>query len=177
MPTLTQLFAELDRHADRVPLDELQRRLEQLEFGWPEFEPFVKFGSDTYRRNLMRSGPAYHALVLCWRNGQRSPIHDHFGSSCAVRVLKGTCTETIFERTAAGHLFPTETHELKEGCCCGSQDRDIHQISNIAPDGSDLVTLHVYSPPLLCMGQYSLTSPSRIEFTDVVHSFAEGAGI
>ena len=63
------------------------------------------------------------------------------------------------------------------GRCCASQDQDIHQISNIAADGSDLVTLHVYSPPLLCMGQYSLTSPARVEFTDVIHSFAEGAGI
>jgi cysteine dioxygenase len=177
MITLDELFQELDRHTERVPLDELRRHLEQLRYEWSEFEPFVKFGRDSYRRNLMRAGPAYHALVLCWRNGQRSPIHDHFGSSCGVRVLKGTCSETIFERTPAGHLFPTETHELREGCCCGSQDKDIHQISNIAADGSDLVTLHVYSPPLLCMGQYSLTSPARVAFTDVIHSFAEGAGI
>jgi cysteine dioxygenase len=175
--TLDELFRDLDRHADRVPLRYLAERLRQLSFEWSELDPFVNFGTDTYRRNLLRAGPAYHALVLCWRNGQRSPIHDHFGSSCAVRVLRGTCTETIFERTQAGHLFPTETHELPEGFCCGSQDQDIHQISNIAEGGGDLITLHVYSPPLLAMGQYSLTDPTRKEFTDAVHSFAEGAGI
>ena len=38
----------------------------------------------------------YQAWVMCWRNGQRSPIHDHKGSSCAVRVLRGTLTETLF---------------------------------------------------------------------------------
>src|SRR4030095_2512649 len=99
MITLDALFQELDRHTDRVPLDDLRQRLEQLQYDWHEFESSVKFGRDTYRRNLMRSGPAYHALVLCWRNGQRSPIHDHFGSGCAGRVLQGAGTETIFERT------------------------------------------------------------------------------
>jgi cysteine dioxygenase len=175
--TLQQLFDDLDRYEGRVPLDYLEERLKLLSINWTEVEPFVKFGEETYRRNLMRSGPAYHALVLCWRNGQRSPIHDHFGSSCGVRVLRGVCTETIFERNAAGHLYPTETHKLRAGQCCGSQDQDIHQISNIEPDGSDLVTLHVYSPPLIAMGQYSLTTPGRTEFTDAVYLFGEGGGI
>jgi cysteine dioxygenase len=177
MLTLDELFRELDQYDRRVPLDLLAERIKQLRIDSAEIEPFIKFASDTYRRNLMRAGPAYHALILCWRNGQRSPIHDHFGSSCAVRVLRGTCTETIFQRTAAGHIFPTETHQLPTGFCCGSQDSDIHQISNIETDGGDLVTLHIYSPPLLLMGKYSLTQPGRTEFQEAVHSFAEGAGI
>lgn len=175
--TLGQFFAELDRHDKRVPLESLAARLKQVIIDPAEIAPYTKFAADTYRRNLLRAGPAYHALVLCWRSGQRSPIHDHFGSSCAVRVLRGTCTETIFQRTAAGHIYPTETHELPAGHCCGSQDSDIHQISNLAPPGEDLVTLHIYSPPLLLMGKYSLTQPGRTEFQEAVHSFAEGAGI
>ena len=176
MITLAELFAELDQHDRRVPLDLLEDRLRQLRIDWAELEPYVRFAPDTYRRNLLRAGPAYHALVLCWRNGQRSPIHDHFGSSCGVRVLRGVCTETIFQRTSIGHVFPTETHKLAEGACCGSQDKDIHQISNIEPAG-DLVTLHIYSPPLLTMGKYSLTGPGREEFVEMVHTYGEGAGI
>src|SRR5205807_7632445 len=42
--------------------------------------------------------------VLCWRNGQRSPIHDHRGSSCGVRVLRGTMTETQFAFAPNGHV-------------------------------------------------------------------------
>lgn len=175
--TLAELFDELDQFDHRVPLDLLRERLARLEIDPSEIEPFVHFNTDTYRRNLMRAGPGYHALILCWKNGQRSPIHDHRGSSCGVRVLKGTCTETIFQRTGQGHIYPTETHKLQEGYCCGSQDQDIHQISNIEPDGRDLITLHIYSPPLLVMGQYSLTSLSRSEFSDQVHQFCEGAGI
>jgi cysteine dioxygenase len=175
--TIRELFEELDRFDGRVPLRLLEERLRRLEIDWSHIEPHVHFGDTTYRRNLLRAGPAYHALVLCWRAGQRSPIHDHRGSSCGVRVLRGTCTETIFDRTAAGHVFPTETHHLPAGHCCGSQDADIHQISNLADAGDDLVTLHVYSPPLMVMGQYSLTTPTREEFTEPVLEFGEGAGI
>ena len=41
----------------------------------------------------------------------------------------------------------------------------------------DLVTLHVYSPPLLVMGQYSLTDPMVGEFADPIFDFALGGGI
>jgi hypothetical protein len=41
-----------------------------------------------------------------------------------------------------------------------------------------LASLHVYSPPLMVMGQYSLTSSMRTEFTDSVGELLpEGAGI
>jgi hypothetical protein len=43
--------------------------------------------------------------------------------------------------------------------------------------GTDLVTLHLHSPPLLVMGQYSLLDSAVSEFSDEVHAFAEGAGI
>ncbi|MGB7161160.1 MAG: cysteine dioxygenase family protein [Tepidisphaeraceae bacterium] len=175
--TLAELFTELDRYDHRVPLDVLEDRLKSLDVDWSRIEPSVRFAPDTYRRNLIRAGRAYHALILCWRPGQRSPIHDHRGSSCGVRVLRGTCTETLFDRTASGHIFPTDTHPLPPGHCCGSQDADIHQISNLAEDGADLITLHIYSPPLMVMGQYSLTSATRAEFKEPVREFTEGAGI
>jgi hypothetical protein len=58
-----------------------------------------------------------------------------------------------------------------------NQDQDIHQISNLQPDNVDLITLHIYSPPLLVMGQYSLLDPAVREFKDEVYVFTEGAGI
>jgi cysteine dioxygenase len=150
--TLDEFFAALDQYDSRVSLERLDRGLHELQIDWAEIAEFARFGPETYRRNLMRAGPAYHALILCWRNGQRSPIHDHRASSCGVRVLKGSATETLFDRTPAGHVYATRSRKLPTGHCCGSQDADIHQLSNLEPDGGDLVTLHIYSPPLLVMG-------------------------
>ncbi len=175
--SLAEFFAALDQHTDRIPLDELRQRLETLSISMDDVREVARFGEETYRRNLLRSGAAYQALVLCWRNGQRSPIHDHRGSSCGVRVIAGTATETNFERSANGLIYATGSREMPQGAVCGSQDDDKHQISNLQAGGADLVTLHIYSPPLLTMGTYSLTDDSVAEFTDPIHECCDGGGI
>jgi cysteine dioxygenase len=175
--TLDEWFTQLDKYQERIPLDVLLRGVGRLRLERADIEHFVQFSEERYRRNLMHAGPAYHALILCWRNGQHSPIHDHRGSACAVRVIRGEATETVFRMTEEGHVFPARTRQLSEGFLCATLDLDIHQLSNLQPGKADLVTLHLYSPPLLVMGQYSLTDSIVTEFNDEVHVFAAGAGI
>jgi len=172
-----QFLAKMDRYSDRVPLDVLTREMADLRMTFDEIAEFAEFGAKTYRRNLVHAGPAFQALILCWRAGQRSPLHDHRGSSCGVKVVKGAATETFFERTPEGLVYATGSRVLPEGAVCGSQDDDIHQVSNLQCGGADLVTLHVYSPPLLNMRIYSLTDTTVADFNDPVHEFAHGAGI
>ena len=175
--SLDHWLGELDNYRERIPLAVLTAGLKSLRLGLADLQPFIQFSPDRYRRNLFHAGPAYHALVLCWRAGQRSPIHDHRGSACGVRVLSGEATETVFEMTEEGHVFPVRTRKLAEGFICATQDQDIHQLSNLQPNHADLITLHIYSPPLLVMGQYSLTESLVREFRDEVHAYTEGAGI
>src|ERR1041385_4653516 len=175
--TLQNWFAELDRYSGRIPLNVLATGLKRVRVDLDSVRPFVQFSEEKYRRNLMHAGPAYHALVLCWRTGQRSPIHDHRGSACAVRIIGGVATETVFAMTEEGRLFEVRTRHLKDGFMCVTEDLDIHRISNDQPDGQELITLHIYSPPLLTMGQYSPEDSTMRDFTDEVRVFAEGAGI
>lgn len=175
--TLGAMLGSFDEHEERIPLDHLRERLERLDLEFEDIEQYARFSESRYQRNLLHAGTGYQALILCWRNGQRSPIHDHRGSSCGVRVLKGIATETIFEHAPNGMIYPTRTRELATGGVTGSQDDDIHQVSNLQPAGADLVTLHIYSPPLLVMGTYSLTDPQRKEVVDPIFEFASGAGI
>jgi cysteine dioxygenase len=175
--SLENWFAQLDEYRERIPLRVLTEGINRVQFQFENVQPFVQFSTEKYRRNLLHEGRAYHALILCWRGGQRSPIHDHRGSACAVRVIRGEATETIFEMTEAGHVFPVRTRKLAEGFTCATEDLDIHQLSNLQPKHCDLITLHLYSPPLLVMGQYSLLDLGAREFRDEVHLFTEGAGI
>lgn len=174
---LTELLDRLNGYSQRVPLDRLTEWLRELDVSMDDVAEVARFSDERYQRNLLAQGPAYHALVLCWRNGQRSPIHDHRGSSCGVRVLKGTMTETIFDYAQNGHIVARSSSFLHEGEVCGSQDADIHQVSNLQPGEADLVTLHIYSPPLLVMGTYSLETSRVGEFVDPVFEFCQGAGI
>jgi cysteine dioxygenase len=174
--TLESLFAYLDGLQGRAPLQELTAELADLEIDCGEVADFIRFSDRGYTRNLVRAGPWYNALALCWKNGQRSPIHDHKGSSCGVRVLRGTLTETLFEVTPNGHVKATFSRDLRPGSVIGSEDSDIHQVSNLQPGDADLVTLHVYSPPLLWMGTYSLTDRTRGKEAMFVE-FRDAAGI
>lgn len=176
--TARELFGPLDAAAERIPLGVLQSSIQKLSVRFEEASPYLRFHADHYVRNLMYQGRAFQALVLCWRNGQRSPIHDHTGASCVVQVLKGTATETLFDRAPNGMVYPLGSRTLEEGRICGSQDSDIHQMSNLQSQGADLVTLHVYSPALMTMNMYNLLDVSSARFFDPVNDeFVDGGGI
>ena len=176
-PDLERFLRELDAWRERIPLPVLEEALTKLPICLDDVREFAAFGTVTYRRNLMYAGPAYQALILCWRNGQRSPIHDHRGSSCGVRVLHGVATETFFTRSGNGMIVATGSRELRAPAVCGSEDTDIHQMSNLQAGNEDLVTLHVYSPPLLRMGTYALADPAVRDWDDPVYQYCHGAGI
>src|SRR5712692_3995840 len=118
--TLQELFDYLDSLEERAPLANLAGELSELEVSCDDLRNYVVFSQKSYARNLVRKGPWYSLLVLCWKNGQRSPIHDHAGSSCGLRVLRGVMTETTFAFAPNGHIKAIGSRELPAGGVCGS---------------------------------------------------------
>jgi len=174
--SLPELVRFLDRLTRRAPLEALKAELAELAVDVEDLHPHVRFSERVYRRNLVHAGTWHNLLVLCWRNGQRSPIHDHRGSTCAVRVLAGVMTETLFSQAPNGLIKADFSRDLGPGSIVGSADSDMHQVSNLQAGNADLVTLHVYSPPLMMMGTYSLTDRLRGE-EPMFLDFAEAEGI
>ena len=173
---LEAMYRFLDTLTGRPELNGIVEELSRFEIDVDDLSAHLCFGENTYKRNLVRSTPHYHAWLLCWKNGQRSPIHDHTGSACVVRVLRGTLTETLFEVAPNGHIKATFSRDFAEGEVIGSEDTDIHQVSNLQADDADLVTLHVYMPPLTRMNTFSLYDTSRgSDVWDPV--FSDAAGI
>ena len=101
-PTVTDdlqaMFRHLDKLTTRPDLARLVEELSRFDIDLDDLSQYLHFAESGYKRNLVRAGAGYQAWLLCWKNGQRSPIHDHSGSACVVRVLRGTLTETLFER-------------------------------------------------------------------------------
>src|SRR5437870_217517 len=126
--TLNELFHYLDHLQARAPLSELIAELSELDVELDDLAPHVRYSERAYRRNPVRNSDWYGLWILCWRNGQRSPIHDHRGSSCAVRILEGTVTETLFDLAPNGHVKATFSRDLLPGAVMGSEDTDIHQV-------------------------------------------------
>ena len=171
-------FTALDRFDGQLSLPGILDWFGERPLTLRDLTSYLIFSPARYVRNRVHDGPAYQALVLCWRNGQRSPIHNHRGSHCGVKVLQGVATETVFTRAPNGLVLPVESRHLPPGRTCASADEDIHQVSNLQAGGADLVTLHIYSPPLLRMEVFSLDTPAVREWDDPVNDpLAHGGGI
>jgi DMSO/TMAO reductase YedYZ molybdopterin-dependent catalytic subunit len=166
-PKLKALCEFLDGLSAPASLFELQDQLKGLQITADDVAEFARFSEQSYLRNLVSSGEHYNLWVMCWKNGQRSPIHDHRGSNCIVQVVRGTATETICELGPNGLVKAAGSRDCPPGSFILAHDSDMHQISNLQAGNADLVTLHIYSPPLLRMGTFSLTE--RAPGEDVWH--------
>lgn len=162
---LQPLVEFLEGLNERAPIEELARLLRELDVTEGMLKPYKIFGDSVYRRNLICDNEWYELLCICWRSGQRSPIHDHAQSTCGLRIIEGVCTETIFESTPSGQIKAVGSSECAVGHVCATQDAEVHQVSNLEAEGTDLVTLHIYSPPLRSMSTYSLHGAEKEIYT------------
>jgi cysteine dioxygenase len=178
-PKLTALIEYLDSLEGRADLVILERLLGELAptIERSDIEAACVFSQQAYRRNRIAESKWYELLAICWHSGQRTPIHDHVGSSCAFLVVEGVVTETRFERTSAGVICPTFSHRLEPGTLCAAEDDDIHQVTNAEPPGTDVVTLHIYSPPLHRMNRYSIDVAGVMPHYETNEPLVHGAGI
>jgi cysteine dioxygenase len=151
-PTLRQFLDGLDLLGRLASLDQLAALVDSCPIGLDALAPYVRFSDEGYARNPVRTTSQYQTIVLCWRPGQSSSVHDHPGSACAVRVVSGAATETTYVLAGDGTPVPVATHTAGAGEVLAGQDADIHRVANLGPD--DLITLHVYSPPLLRMNRW-----------------------
>ena len=163
MAAVENLIEWLEKHDARIDLRELQHRLDDEQLDLEAFADYVHFDKERYARNLIAHGPQFYALLLCWQPGQASPIHDHRGASCGVRVIQGVATETSF-RWQDGSLVEDGVTTMLAGEVCGSFDDDIHEIRNNGEQ--NLVTLHVYSPYLDNINLYERDSGEVRVFSD-----------
>ena len=163
MQCVDELIDWLESFDQRIPLRELQMRLDDDQLSVDSLADYIHFDDDHYSRNLLAHGPQYYALVLCWKPGQASPIHDHKGASCGVRIIQGTATETSYRREGES-LVEDTVSVMQAGEVCGSFDDDIHQIRNEGDE--NLVTLHVYSPYLNNINLYDIGSGKITVFSD-----------
>lgn len=153
-PKLQELIAYLDSLQGRADLRVLSELLGKTGVTRADIAPVCVFGTGGYRRNTIARSEWYELLALCWRSGHSTPIHDHHGSSCAFRVVEGAGTEIRFAKTPSGLICPAGSVQMNPGYVCAAEDSDIHQVANMQSPGTDLVTLHIYSPPIKGMNTY-----------------------
>jgi cysteine dioxygenase len=140
-----------------------------------DLRPFRFFKQGTYARHRVLRNEFAELLVLCWKPGQRTPIHDHNGSYGAVRVCEGVLWETIFALNDEHKLYYQRAREWNAREVTAADVPDIHQIGNPEVSGQDLITLHLYAPPLGVLNTYKVGSREVGHYSP--NEFMDGAGI
>ena len=158
-PKLARLITYLGSLDGRADLQVLTGLLNEVRITRADILPACIFGTGGYRRNTIAESKWFELLALCWRSGHCTPIHDHAGVSCAFRVIEGTGTEIRFQTTPSGLVCPVATIPMPPGYVCAAADADIHQVANMQTPGADLITLHIYSPPIKSMNVYEFSAP------------------
>lgn len=155
---LVAAIDELRHRATEMRLPDLRRFVASLKPERHEISPYLHFTDDRYARNLVYKCENFECLVLCWKPGQRSPIHDHANSICAVYALEGTLSADNYRKMSNGHIRADYSEDLKPGSVLSIQTTEIHQVSNLH-DTENLVSLHFYLGPLENSFLYSIQQP------------------
>jgi cysteine dioxygenase len=152
--SLKSLVETLESLTGAPGLAQIYDWLERTEISPEELQPYLAFKEGNYWRHRVCRNEFVEMLILCWRPGQRTPIHDHNGSHGGVKVQSGRLWETTFTYDATAGLQYKTACEHAPGSVTGSDVPDIHQLGNPDVSEQDLVTVHVYAPPLGVLHTY-----------------------
>ncbi|MEM8884462.1 MAG: cysteine dioxygenase family protein [Planctomycetota bacterium] len=140
--------------------DEMRAAAESVDLASLDLGSHVQWNEERYARNTVFENEHFELVVICWRPGQASAVHDHGESLCLYLVIDGEFEERLFELGADGEPKQNLARRWKTGDITIASGGDVHQIAN--DTDRDLVTLHVYSPPLAQTSKYFTPVPRTI---------------
>ncbi|MFT4754201.1 MAG: cysteine dioxygenase [Salibacteraceae bacterium] len=108
---------------------------------------FSSWSSTSYTRNCIIDTEDFELILLCWEKGQITPIHDHGGEECWVKVIEGEFQETIYKMDDSGTLNTIKSTVSKAGDISYMIDfMGCHSLENISNKRS--MSLHLYAKPI-----------------------------
>jgi predicted metal-dependent enzyme (double-stranded beta helix superfamily) len=128
--------------------EDVHRIVSRLRATPGELARYQHWSDEKYTRTRFYEGPRFEILVLCWQEGQMSPIHDHANSICSMLVLEGEARTTMYEVRAGRGLVEEATTALAAGQITTVYGGDIHKVGNAKGSGRRLITIHFYLPPI-----------------------------
>jgi cysteine dioxygenase len=156
--TFAELIETLQSQSAPPSLEQITSWLSTTEITSHDLQPYLGFKEKNYWRHRVCKNESVEMLVLCWRPGQRTPIHDHNGSHGVVKVQQGVLWESNFCYEEGRGLCYQHGRECQSGEITGAAVPDIHQLGNPEVSGQDLITIHVYAPPLGVLKTYKVGS-------------------
>jgi len=105
------------------------------------FKPFNHSMQLSYGRQLLYMDDGLKIMLMSWRSGDFTAIHDHGATKWGGVFFMGTATHRLYE-FIDGELKLTQKDEINKGQFVGLEGDLIHLMGN--SHSSDLITLHIY---------------------------------
>ena len=136
---------------------DLQKILESVEMPCEEICKYGKYSPQIelpYTRNCVHENEHYSILVLAWKPGAESKIHNHPCDGCLILPLHGSLTETVYERkndSTYNQSADTDFLKLKSVTNfkkgeVGFMSDGLGQYHKIGSK-QGCISLHLYTPP------------------------------
>jgi cysteine dioxygenase len=158
--SLSSLIDVLQREWSVINPARMQDMLDRLVIPIEAAQPHALFSDQRYARNLVHKDRHFEIMIMCWKAGQRSSIHDHAGSLGGIKILQGELTESVFGKGANGMIKSLSSADYAIEGTRVEETALIHQISNLQAEHGRTVSVHIYVPPLVRMNVYSLEDPA-----------------
>lgn len=145
--TTIQSIDELVTSLSEGERTEYAKIVQSIKFSSEDFETISSWSSECYTRNCIVENEKFELILLCWEKGQMTPIHDHGGEECWVRIIQGEFRETIYQLDKAGELNAVKSSISKTGDITYMIDfMGCHRLENRSNQRS--MSLHLYAKPI-----------------------------
>lgn len=126
--------------------DEMLEFARSIDLDTLDVSQYRKFDEVRYARSTVLLDERVELVVICWLPEQASSIHDHGQSNCLYLVVEGEMQEELFVVNEEGRPRRAVARRFGRGDITFAAPSDIHRIANLG--AGNLVTVHIYSPPL-----------------------------
>tara|TARA_B100000941_G_scaffold283361_1_gene252804 strand:+ start:1685 stop:2218 length:534 start_codon:yes stop_codon:yes gene_type:complete len=156
LENLINEIKKLSKHD--FPNDDVYDLLEGSRLSQKDIQDYILFNPNKYTRHLIYKEDSFELLVMCWRPGQKAPVHGHEGEKCFMRVEEGSLqfTNYTLESTKPLRLTISDTIKGDPGFLDGPAD--LHSVENIFENNA--VTFHLYAKPYGECDMYDIESGS-----------------
>ena len=144
--SITSLNVLIERLEESDPAD-FPSILKQMDIDPSDFDKFKTWKEDDYTRNCIVRSKNFELILLCWNQGNKTPIHSHDGQKCWVYQVEGIVDEVRYQKGENENLAVVHKQSLSPGSLTYMDDRmGYHTLENHSNGRAS--TLHLYMLPI-----------------------------
>ena len=165
IPSLDKLTTALSE-ADKANYCDILRA---INFSPKELSKYSSWSEDYYTRNCILNCDKFELILICWCKSHKTPIHDHGGEECWVKVISGQLEEVIYGKNENDELTVLRTLVSKKNQVTYMKDfMGFHSLENTSDQRS--MTLHLYAKPIRKCNVFDEDSKTFINKEMVYHT-------